>query len=717
MINSHFLFDLILFYILFNIMDAIKILFSNHKKRENLDKINKLSLKERKQQVINELKNETLNLDKLDFLMLMDNTNEDLLYRYIESINQKLFFQMMQKYSSYMCLSKIKDLKDKSFKNNIQGYRNFSYKTLLFNLLSAIKKDDLKIMDQKLAIIKINEKNSELNNQPFDLQNFEAFYYHLCDLLLNQIEKQKKGDFNEYLKCLKTYIASISNILDEYQKDEYNEEKKDIKKFLTIIFSIINLDVENSHRISQVAVVFEQLSDKDRGQMISVAERQIKNGYGNLAVEDFKKIIENKKIYSSINNINNIIYLKNKIEIPEECYSYNYIAENNIFKKYENKIKNLLNVIYKSDLFKQLVKIVYKTENEDMKYFFDEENFVEDFWNKNIIFVPFKIKKVSGFSYKDTFLFFFSIYKIKNFESDIEDEIFTLGAFIRVLIHETFGHLMISYIFYMFYANINDYDSYFTPRMNDQIKELNKQKLCEFIGNFLAQILYDNLYNTETKDSTSFKKIKESEKLFNDSMKKKLCEKFEPIIGKEYAEKLITKLEESPEKQFSEIDNKNNLPELSKKIVDILIDLISEEFNKYIYDLKYKQEKYKEIESGNFVEFLLFNDFNQYMTLKECLFLLDEEIYMNTNFIKFRSNFKNLIGKNNDDFLKELDNGKKIFSDLFSKYNAIYIKKNKTSNDFVTAQNFRGGWDDNLNKKIEAFGCFNFKRSRFDSGK
>ena len=159
-----------------------------------------------------------------------------------------------------------------------------------------------------------------------------------------------------------------------------------------------------------------------------------------------------------------------KIEIPEECYSYEYLIRNNIFKKYESKIIDLLKIIYKSDLIKNLVKTVYKPEDKEMKYFFEENNFEEEFWKNNIIFVPFKIKKVSGFSYKDIFFFFFPIYKIRNFESEIEDEIFTLGAFVRVLLHETLGYLMVSYIFYMFHANIKDYDSYDTPTMNNQIK-------------------------------------------------------------------------------------------------------------------------------------------------------------------------------------------------------------------------------------------------------
>ena len=39
----------------------------------------KLTLKQRKQEVQNELKKENLDLEKLQYLLLLDNTNEDLL--------------------------------------------------------------------------------------------------------------------------------------------------------------------------------------------------------------------------------------------------------------------------------------------------------------------------------------------------------------------------------------------------------------------------------------------------------------------------------------------------------------------------------------------------------------------------------------------------------------------------------------------------------------
>ena len=80
--------------------------------------------------------------------------------------------------------------------------------------------------------------------------------------------------------------------------------------------------------------------------------------------------------------------------------------------------------------------------------------------------------------------------------------------------------------------------------------------------------------------------------------------------------------------------------------------------------------------SAFLVEFLLFNNFDQYITLKECLFILNEAAYVKTNIFKFHSEFKNLKQRKNDDFINELDQEQKIFKDLFSQYNSFYKKNN-----------------------------------------
>ena len=249
----------------------------------------------------------------------------------------------------------------------------------------------------------------------------------------------------------------------------------------------------------------------------------------------------------------------------------------------------------------------------------------------------------------------------------------------------------------MFHANIKDSGNYYSPRMNKQIEELNKENMSEFIGNFLAKICFDNKNFID----------------LDDSLKKKLCEKFIPVIGKEYAEKLVQKLIDN-DVHIPINQNEKNISDLSKKIIDILVEFISDEFDKYINKNIYKQEQYKKSESGNFIEFLLFNNFSQDMTLKECLFLLNEEIYKDTNFIKFRSEYKSLIGKDNDIFLKELIDGQKIFTDLFAKCYSLYEKDHNKSTDLVSQQNFRGNCDNDLNKKFEAFECFNHKRNMSD---
>ena len=134
-------------------------------------------------------------------------------------------------------------------------------------------------------------------------------------------------------------------------------------------------------------------------------------------------------------------------------------------------------IIFKSDLFRNIVKIIYKAKDEKMKYFFDEIS-VEDFWNNNILFVPFKLKKASDSPYKDIFFILFCFYKIEHFDTEIENKILTLGAFIRVLIHDIFGCLMSSYFFYMFHVNMNDSIYFNSSGVGEQLKESDKKNLC-----------------------------------------------------------------------------------------------------------------------------------------------------------------------------------------------------------------------------------------------
>ena len=96
--------------------------------------------------------------------------------------------------------------------------------------------------------------------------------------------------------------------------------------------------------------------------------------------------------------------------------------------------------------------------------------------------------------------------------------------------------------------------------------------------------------------------------------------------------------------------------ELSSKIINIL---------------KLQKHSFKHTESGNLVEFLLFNDFSQYINLKECLFLLNEENYEKTNLFKFRTEYKNIITKENEEYIDKINDNQKIFSDLFFQYKSF----------------------------------------------
>lgn len=64
----------------------------NEERKEKMKEIYKLSLIERKRKVLKELEKEFLDTEKIKDLLLMDNTNENLIFKYFLSLDKNILF-------------------------------------------------------------------------------------------------------------------------------------------------------------------------------------------------------------------------------------------------------------------------------------------------------------------------------------------------------------------------------------------------------------------------------------------------------------------------------------------------------------------------------------------------------------------------------------------------------------------------------------------------
>ena len=215
-----------------------------NEKSDEVTKINELSLRERKEKVIKELINKELTTKQLSNLLFLDNTNEDLIFRYLISFNNEVLHSNINNeqnnidkliiyYSNYLSINKFNELKQKVFGNKNTEYRNISFKDLLFDILSAIKQGNFEEYREYLGKLNVVIKQRKCNNQPFDTDNFEALYFYFCTLLSTQIEKNKDS-INEYFETLKMFISNVNEINDYMKSKNYKSEKEDIKKFLIL---------------------------------------------------------------------------------------------------------------------------------------------------------------------------------------------------------------------------------------------------------------------------------------------------------------------------------------------------------------------------------------------------------------------------------------------------------------------------------------------------
>ena len=149
----------------------------------------------------------------------MDNINEDLIYRYIQSLDKDKvdIYEEIEKYSYYINPSKINDLQHELLGNHNLGFRTITNKKFFFKFLSDIKEGNTISINQKSSIINTADKVLDTNNQPFNIKlNLEAFYFHISSLLVTKIKSQKeRGEtiFTNYLNGLKKYLSSLSDEL------------------------------------------------------------------------------------------------------------------------------------------------------------------------------------------------------------------------------------------------------------------------------------------------------------------------------------------------------------------------------------------------------------------------------------------------------------------------------------------------------------------------
>ena len=720
-------------------MESIELKENN--KDNSLNEIVKLSLKERKEIVKNKLNQPNITNKDLNDLLNYDNTNEDLIFKYLNSFNQ-LEYALIQKYICVLSLKNIERLKQKYFSESSYGFRKESFKQYFFNMILFLKEKNKKSLS--IICFKISEysKNSISFNQPIDFSNFEYLYFYFCDILRLQIRGFIGKSFDSYLDKISKFLYDLQELNIYNNVNNYEKEKENFQKFYLMIISIICYDLKNINNIKQTINIFNPLKKNTKKKIIDFSEEEEE--------ENKIKINEFFKKFKEEDLNNNLVHLEDFSNVQEKYFSYTFMTKNNIFFRYEKNILSLLEKLFRSNLIKFTCNSIYRNkENENIKYFFEYDHGIEEFWKKNIIFVPFKLKKSSGFSYKDLFKTFICIYKETHYENDIENILFTLGSTIRILIHECLGHLLMIYLYFRMYPKLKDNDGYNSPRMLDKIRELNIEShpdlsiklgnvivnFKEKIGNIVKLKKEINSINLIIKEILKIDEIKESENSKNEEnnnnylkqkkLKKelknkinkleeetinKINKKLNEIIPDYYSEKLSQKIINNIEdiwNLFNITKDKEKLLEktIGNKLIGMLFEDIYNEFVDYTNSLDEKGKIYLQNESGNIIEFLLFNDFSNEMSLKECLFLLNEKIYDYNNLFQFRIMYKNLFRIKDQLIINNIIEESESFKDLVKEYQKIYRENESSRIDFNEKKSFRKDNENSFNEKKEVVIC------------
>ena len=354
---------------------------------DNLEKNKDKNLIYRREFVREEIKKiKTFNSIKEEYmfylnLLIMDETNVDLLSKYLsflqknekyfekEKIPHEKFNDEIKYYSIFMDKNEIK----KEFGNDFE-----SEKTKLINLLenysNSIKNKNIDEFRNKLK----EENIGRQFNQPITCSSKEIIYYNCYKMIYYDISNEKnnsKKNFSNKLYALNKILEN--NIIE-------NIESADI--LIPLMCFICNSEKEKNinffiNMINSKTITDEELKRKE--QSLKGILVYGKNEKGLIMKEEYYKD-PNEICFENIND--------NKYQECEK-YNLNYLVKNPPLDIDIDKIKNLVAFVFKSNIFKEIFKLL--TGKDNYENIFNNKMISE--YIENIKFLPINFSNENSF--------------------------------------------------------------------------------------------------------------------------------------------------------------------------------------------------------------------------------------------------------------------------------------------------------------------------------
>jgi len=341
---------------------------------------------------------------KIKCLVLIDNTNKDII---------KIYLNFIKKHSDFVAKNKLKPYKQEIMKYQIiftademkeiePNIKIKGQKAFFLDYLKNITKMDLGINFnnlQALESIKNELNNLFLFNTPIEYDNKELYYYKCYYDLIFDISNQKNDEILEYLKNIKNVINYL------IQKDIYNnnsilsnEDKMNLLYLYLLNESIPEKYDEknliNFNRLIQPAPVTKEDFNKFNG---NDKENKLVIYKGKSFVEHIYDNSKKRVVLIPLEKIclKNLDNPNIKLQCNEEHY-YNVdslLMENEI-DPYVNDIKAFLIKLINTNVFQQALKELFpeyinclnSNNNADLRQYI----------NERIKFYPFQDLDLSG---------------------------------------------------------------------------------------------------------------------------------------------------------------------------------------------------------------------------------------------------------------------------------------------------------------------------------